>query len=185
MHHPSCKSVKVRTFLSCGTASSGCRVEKSSPQSSDPITEGAAPTAASPPPSTQLLSSHHITRLQTIKTFAVLGAFLVIGSSCPQSNINIMKFASAFGSFVTKRCFPATSRSYSSGGAFRSTLMMKAKAGQAEVVLVGCGAPNRGMGWYHAVQMLEGRCVLLPEQNDPPCLALSAGREPVTVAHIQ
>jgi len=33
-----------------------------------------------------------------------------------------------------------------------------AKAGQAEVVLVGCGAPNRGMGWYHAVQMLEGRC---------------------------
>jgi len=33
-----------------------------------------------------------------------------------------------------------------------------AKAGQSEVVLVGCGAPNRGMGWYHAVQMLEGRC---------------------------
>eukprot|EP00571_Detonula_confervacea_P012845 CAMPEP_0172301698 /NCGR_PEP_ID=MMETSP1058-20130122/3539_1 /TAXON_ID=83371 /ORGANISM="Detonula confervacea, Strain CCMP 353" /LENGTH=75 /DNA_ID=CAMNT_0013011913 /DNA_START=88 /DNA_END=312 /DNA_ORIENTATION=+ len=28
-----------------------------------------------------------------------------------------------------------------------------AKDGQAEVVLVGCGAPNRGMGWYHAVQM--------------------------------
>ena len=36
-----------------------------------------------------------------------------------------------------------------------------AKAGQAEVVLVGCGAPNRGMGWYHAVQMLEGRYVFL------------------------
>mmetsp|Transcript_9661 Transcript_9661/g.19473 ORF Transcript_9661/g.19473 Transcript_9661/m.19473 type:complete len:427 (+) Transcript_9661:57-1337(+) len=33
-----------------------------------------------------------------------------------------------------------------------------AQVGQAEVVLVGCGAPNRGMGWYHAVQMLEGRC---------------------------
>jgi len=32
-----------------------------------------------------------------------------------------------------------------------------AEAGQSEVVLVGCGAPNRGMGWYHAVQMLEGR----------------------------
>ncbi|KAL7448186.1 hypothetical protein ACHAWC_000427 [Mediolabrus comicus] len=32
-----------------------------------------------------------------------------------------------------------------------------AKTGQAEVVLVGCGAPNRGMGWYHAIQMLEGR----------------------------
>lgn len=35
-----------------------------------------------------------------------------------------------------------------------------AAEGQAEVVLVGCGAPNRGMGWYHAIQMLEGRCVL-------------------------
>jgi len=35
---------------------------------------------------------------------------------------------------------------------------MSAKAGQAEVVLVGCGAPNRGMGWYHAVQMLEDQC---------------------------
>mmetsp|Transcript_23155 Transcript_23155/g.25990 ORF Transcript_23155/g.25990 Transcript_23155/m.25990 type:complete len:414 (-) Transcript_23155:220-1461(-) len=35
---------------------------------------------------------------------------------------------------------------------------MLAKEGQAEVILVGCGAPNRGMGWYHAIQMLEGRC---------------------------
>ena len=42
-----------------------------------------------------------------------------------------------------------------------STRIMSAKQGQAEVVLVGCGAPNRGMGWYHAVQMLEGRLVLL------------------------
>ena len=37
------------------------------------------------------------------------------------------------------------------------TRALAAKAGQAEVVLVGCGAPNRGMGWYHAIQMLEGR----------------------------
>jgi len=26
---------------------------------------------------------------------------------------------------------------------------------QAEVILVGCGVPLRGMGWYHAVQMLK------------------------------
>jgi hypothetical protein len=32
----------------------------------------------------------------------------------------------------------------------------KAGTGQAEVVLMGCGAPNRGMGWYHAEQMLRG-----------------------------
>ena len=34
-----------------------------------------------------------------------------------------------------------------SARAFRPTLAATAKEGQAEVVLVGCGAPNRGMGW--------------------------------------
>lgn len=29
---------------------------------------------------------------------------------------------------------------------------------QAEVVLVGCGCPLRGMGWYHAVQLLKDKC---------------------------
>ena len=36
-----------------------------------------------------------------------------------------------------------------------SSFLRFAEEGQAEVILVGCGAPNRGMGWYHAVQMLE------------------------------
>ena len=40
---------------------------------------------------------------------------------------------------------------------FRGTALSSAQSGQSEVVLVGCGAPNRGMGWYHAIQMLEGR----------------------------
>lgn len=35
---------------------------------------------------------------------------------------------------------------------------MNAESGQAEVVLVGCGAPNRGMGWYHGLQMVEKKC---------------------------
>ena len=34
---------------------------------------------------------------------------------------------------------------------------VEVKENQCQVVMVGCGAPNRGMGWYHAVQMLEGR----------------------------
>jgi len=38
------------------------------------------------------------------------------------------------------------------------TSVVTAAAGQAEVILVGCGAPNRGMGWYHAIQMLEKKC---------------------------
>eukprot|EP00543_Licmophora_paradoxa_P008269 CAMPEP_0202458682 /NCGR_PEP_ID=MMETSP1360-20130828/27010_1 /ASSEMBLY_ACC=CAM_ASM_000848 /TAXON_ID=515479 /ORGANISM="Licmophora paradoxa, Strain CCMP2313" /LENGTH=368 /DNA_ID=CAMNT_0049079337 /DNA_START=44 /DNA_END=1150 /DNA_ORIENTATION=+ len=29
---------------------------------------------------------------------------------------------------------------------------------QCEVVLVGCGCPLRGMGWYHAVQLLGNEC---------------------------
>ena len=41
--------------------------------------------------------------------------------------------------------------------AISSSALLNAKDGQAEVVLVGCGAPNRGMGWYHALQMLEDR----------------------------
>jgi predicted dehydrogenase len=39
-----------------------------------------------------------------------------------------------------------------------SASALLAKAGQAEVVLVGCGAPNRGMGWYHGLQLVENRC---------------------------
>jgi predicted dehydrogenase len=30
--------------------------------------------------------------------------------------------------------------------------------GQCEVVLVGCGAPKRGMGWYHAEQLMKNKC---------------------------
>jgi hypothetical protein len=41
--------------------------------------------------------------------------------------------------------------------AYSGSPMLLAKEGQAEVILVGCGAPNRGMGWYHAVQMLEDK----------------------------
>jgi len=29
---------------------------------------------------------------------------------------------------------------------------------KAEVILVGCGCPLRGMGWYHAVQLLGNEC---------------------------
>mmetsp|Transcript_4742 Transcript_4742/g.6465 ORF Transcript_4742/g.6465 Transcript_4742/m.6465 type:complete len:418 (-) Transcript_4742:261-1514(-) len=43
-------------------------------------------------------------------------------------------------------------------GTFSRTMVMKAEEGQAEVILVGCGAPNRGMGWYHAVQMVDKKC---------------------------
>jgi len=55
--------------------------------------------------------------------------------------------------FVNRNAVAKTAtRSYSGNAA------NLAKDGQAEVILVGCGAPNRGMGWYHAIQMLEDQC---------------------------
>ena len=53
--------------------------------------------------------------------------------------------------FVATRSSTAFRRTISSSAA----KLAAAESGQAEVVLVGCGAPNRGMGWYHAVQMLD------------------------------
>ena len=71
---------------------------------------------------------------------------------------NMTTFTAAFTTL--SRSFTRTSArsmSSSSKGAFRRSLQMNAESGQAEVVLVGCGAPNRGMGWYHGVQMVEDK----------------------------
>jgi hypothetical protein len=56
--------------------------------------------------------------------------------------------------FVARK---ASTRAASSSAFGPSLSALAAEKGQAEVVLVGCGAPNRGMGWYHAIQMLEKR----------------------------
>ena len=63
--------------------------------------------------------------------------------------------------FTARTAFTNVSRGLSTSLQQGGSRYFAAKAGQAEVVLVGCGAPNRGMGWYHAVQMLEGRYVCL------------------------
>ncbi|CAJ1961897.1 unnamed protein product [Cylindrotheca closterium] len=54
--------------------------------------------------------------------------------------------------FVTRQGRNMATRAYG------SSQLQLAKEGQAEVILVGCGQPNKGMGWYHAIQMLEDRC---------------------------
>ena len=40
----------------------------------------------------------------------------------------------------------------------KETMPAAAGEGQCEVVLVGCGAPKRGMGWYHAEQLMKDKC---------------------------
>ena len=35
---------------------------------------------------------------------------------------------------------------------------LRGGATKCDVILVGCGVPKRGMGWYHAKQMLDGDC---------------------------
>ena len=65
------------------------------------------------------------------------------------ANTFIMQRAFAFVSRQSVIRTAAQQRSIS------SSFLRFAEEGQAEVILVGCGAPNRGMGWYHAVQMLD------------------------------
>ena len=80
-----------------------------------------------------------------------------------KKNATQMKFKfslTMFASVATRgvSAFTHAARSQlraSSTRAFAGSNVLYAKDGQAEVVLVGCGAPNRGMGWYHAVQMLD------------------------------
>jgi hypothetical protein len=66
--------------------------------------------------------------------------------------IMFSSFARTTGFVAKSFARPTTTRSFVS-----PTLAVAAEKGQAEVILVGCGAPNRGMGWYHAVQMLDDR----------------------------
>lgn len=63
--------------------------------------------------------------------------------------------------FIMQRAFAFVSRqsvirtTAAQQRSISSSFLRFAEEGQAEVILVGCGAPNRGMGWYHAVQMLD------------------------------
>ncbi len=72
-----------------------------------------------------------------------------------------MKFhAIMFASLASRTsafAFQARTGARTLSRAYGGSPAMFAKDGQAEVILVGCGAPNRGMGWYHAVQMLEDK----------------------------
>jgi hypothetical protein len=76
------------------------------------------------------------------------------------NQINIMTFATA-ASLLARRSTAFVARpaltSTRTMSAFARSLASAAEEGQAEVVLVGCGAPNRGMGWYHGVQMVEDK----------------------------
>jgi len=67
--------------------------------------------------------------------------------------VNMTLFASLPGRLSRTLAFSPISKR-----AISSTIRLNAEAGQAEVILVGCGAPNRGMGWYHGLQMVEKRC---------------------------
>jgi len=76
------------------------------------------------------------------------------------TTITMASFLARASAFATRSsAFVAPKVQVRTFSAFSNTLAMNAaKEGQAEVVLAGCGAPNRGMGWYHAIQMLEDKC---------------------------
>lgn len=60
-------------------------------------------------------------------------------------------------SLVARKASAFVARAPGVTRSFGGSAINFAKDGQAEVILVGCGAPNRGMGWYHAIQMLEDK----------------------------
>jgi len=80
--------------------------------------------------------------------------------SCSSSIAVAVTMMSFTASLQRSAAFVARNTAFRSASArvISSTVVRFAEEGQAEVVLVGCGAPNRGMGWYHAVQMLEKKC---------------------------
>ena len=65
----------------------------------------------------------------------------------PTTLIALLALSGARG-FAPRRASSAARRS-------SSTARM---AAETETILVGCGAPKRGMGWFHALQMLNGEC---------------------------
>jgi hypothetical protein len=62
------------------------------------------------------------------------------------SSLTMFRTVTSFSSIVGRSSVRRAST-------FRPSVTLNAKAGQAEVILVGCGAPNRGMGWYHGIQV--------------------------------
>jgi hypothetical protein len=72
----------------------------------------------------------------------------------------LSNFTTTHNITLYKKCSPCSSCLHLLSLFKQKTLKMVASAGdnQCEVVLVGCGAPKRGMGWYHAVQMIKGKC---------------------------
>lgn len=72
--------------------------------------------------------------------------------------LSIVMFSAAAASLSRSATAFVVGRKTASRTLASSTRVLQAAAeGQAEVVLVGCGAPNRGMGWYHALNLLEQR----------------------------
>lgn len=69
--------------------------------------------------------------------------------------VTLSLLAGRASAFAARSSFGRTQARAASSAAYGRTLNKLAQDGQAEVVLVGCGAPNRGMGWYHAIQMLD------------------------------
>ena len=80
--------------------------------------------------------------------FAVVGA---ASDALSQSRLGLSRVSAAQRSPVSELC------------------KLRGGGSKCDVILVGCGVPKRGMGWYHAKQMLEG---------DVPSAELTAVVEP-------
>merc|ERR1711990_604778 len=61
-----------------------------------------------------------------------------------------------FGSAAAGSTLPGSPNGYTPPSLRSKLLRLKGGEDKVDMVLVGCGAPKRGMGWYHGTQLLDG-----------------------------
>jgi hypothetical protein len=98
-------------------------------------------------------------KVQKVPLLLIFTITFLLPSSSTTTTTTSITMITAFSTTFSRYCSMRTASGTTTTramSAFRPTPQMNAaQNGQAEVVLVGCGAPNRGMGWYHGIQMVE------------------------------
>jgi hypothetical protein len=104
-----------------------------------------------------LLTQMDITTSTKLHCYFLFLSFLIITMFTTRTTAFLSRVIHTSTPKVNNNRFIVALQSSTQKATISTSTPVSAAAGtnQAEVVLVGCGAPNRGMGWYHAVQMLD------------------------------
>ena len=87
--------------------------------------------------------------MNALTRFALWTLCLITFTSALKSSNVVCQMSSARRLFRTSRLAMLRHGS-------RPSVTMRAASDTVDVVIVGCGLPGRGMGWYHALQLVNG-----------------------------